>query len=730
MKQRSLWLWHHLPLVALCGVFVALALSFSSGPIFEAPDEIEHYRYLRSLAQSGMLPDPGGQFRGQYHQAPLYYVLLAPLKAWLPDGDFALIDGRLNPYYPHLIAVPGNDNKALYLHSRAEQFPYTGSPTALAVHVLRLTSVALGLGTLLISAAIFALLWPDRPDRRLVATAVVACLPQFAYLSGSLNNDNLLFLLSTLSLYLVLRQRRDGPSVRLAVWLGVCLGAALLTKLNALFLVFPVGLAVLLDRRTWWPYAPLTLGVVAVVAGWWFVRNWALYGDPTLIRVLLSTWQAESIRGGALAFDVGLSRLPYTYQTFWARFGQGAVAVAASVTQLFEALTLVTLLGASLGTIRAWRRRSSAWQPAVIVAVYTLAWVASVVYYASTVWSGNQGRYLLPGVAGWGAVIAFGLESFTPRRWRAALSVASAVGLAGVAFVCAFSYFLPSYRVATPPASSARPLMVQYHAPDGEPVANLIGLSPATPHGRPGQIITITLVWQAVRAAAASDGGSLQTYLHSVGSDVIKRDSMPGTGLLLSTEWQAGETWAEHYQIALPADAEAQQTFALVAGLYDPAARRALTARRDGRDAEPIIGRVAVSSEPQALPTTYRLGEIMALATPQLSVEGRTLTVCLAFHSLAITPVDYSVFVHVLPETPGEPPAQVDAQPRGGRYPTSVWQPGETVNDCLALTLPADRASRRVGIGLYDPLSNTRLPVREASNAPLADGMIIVTLPQ
>src|SRR5260221_13760296 len=144
--------------------YVFLTLAFSLGPIFEGPDEIEDYRFIRTLVQTGSLPDARAQYRGEYHQPPLYYVLAAPL-AWLfkDDGDFAKIDGRLNPYYGDHIGIPGNDNKNLYLHTRDEVFPYTGNSTARAVHVIRLLSIAFGTDTIIASYAVFRLLWPDRP---------------------------------------------------------------------------------------------------------------------------------------------------------------------------------------------------------------------------------------------------------------------------------------------------------------------------------------------------------------------------------------------------------------------------------------------------------------------------------------------------------------------------------------------------------------------------------------
>lgn len=38
-----------------------LAIGFSFGPIFEGPDEIEHYRVVRYLVEHRELPHPTGQ---------------------------------------------------------------------------------------------------------------------------------------------------------------------------------------------------------------------------------------------------------------------------------------------------------------------------------------------------------------------------------------------------------------------------------------------------------------------------------------------------------------------------------------------------------------------------------------------------------------------------------------------------------------------------------------------
>lgn len=66
---------------------------------------------------------------------------------------------------------------------------------------------------------------------------------------------------------------------------------------------------------------------------------------------------------------------------------------------------------------------------------------------------------------------------------------------------------------------------------------------------------------------------------------------------------------------------------------------------------------------------------------------------------------DYTVFLHLVgPERSEGRRGQVDVQPRGGRYPTGLWQPGELVQDQVTLRVEeaAPPGTYRLVLGLYD----------------------------
>jgi len=85
---------------------------------------------------------------------------------------------------------------------------------------------------------------------------------------------------------------------------------------------------------------------------------------------------------------------------------------------------------------------------------------------------------------------------------------------------------------------------------------------------------------------------------------------------------------------------------------------------------------------------------------------------------------DYTTFVHLLDEH-GRIVAQTDSQPRDGRYPTSIWGPGEVVPDQYAIIVPPDLPPGEYGmvVGMYHLESGERLPVRSVAGTATGDSV-------
>jgi hypothetical protein len=94
--------------------------------------------------------------------------------------------------------------------------------------------------------------------------------------------------------------------------------------------------------------------------------------------------------------------------------------------------------------------------------------------------------------------------------------------------------------------------------------------------------------------------------------------------------------------------------------------------------------------------------------TPPLSA----LNLTLFWRPMSTVIADYTAFLH-LRNRAGAIIAQQDGLPLGGSYPTSRWQPGETVIDPFTLSLPADLPPGQYTLwaGMYQLDTLARLPV-------------------
>ncbi len=115
----------------------------------------------------------------------------------------------------------------------------------------------------------------------------------------------------------------------------------------------------------------------------------------------------------------------------------------------------------------------------------------------------------------------------------------------------------------------------------------------------------------------------------------------------------------------------------------------------------------------------YRLSS----SAPQ---PGETLRLALYWKSAETVQKDYTVFVHLV-DPDGNLRAQKDAMPCAGKYPTSVWSPGEIVPDEYELSLPHDltRGNYTVRLGMYEYPSLQRLSVTGADGKLLGDHLVL-----
>jgi 4-amino-4-deoxy-L-arabinose transferase-like glycosyltransferase len=155
-----------------------------------------------------------------------------------------------------------------------------------AFYVLRLLTVVLGLATLLVVWRTVACMTDDEPTRFL-AVLLPATLPQYVFVSSYVTADGLLGLVTALAAWCLVRIVRDPARMSGYVGLGAAVGVGLMVKKTALFLLPGLGVtlgALAVTRRRDTGAVVRGTGVLGVLvvalAGWIFVRNALLYGDP------------------------------------------------------------------------------------------------------------------------------------------------------------------------------------------------------------------------------------------------------------------------------------------------------------------------------------------------------------------------------------------------------------------------------------------------------------------
>ncbi len=104
--------------------------------------------------------------------------------------------------------------------------------------------------------------------------------------------------------------------------------------------------------------------------------------------------------------------------------------------------------------------------------------------------------------------------------------------------------------------------------------------------------------------------------------------------------------------------------------------------------------------------------------TPQLNLHWQT----------SVSPAtDYTIFVH-LRAVDGFVLNQADSPPVSGQYSTSVWQPGEVVQDIHPLPIADYGQIDHIAIGIYDPITGQRLLAVDATGQTLLDNTFIFSV--
>ena len=581
---------------------------------------------------------------------------------------------------------------------------------------------------------------PQRSDLALAAAALVAFNPMFLFISGSVNNDNLIVPLATLILWLVVRTLRQGwLSNGRAVVLGLLLGLAALTKLSGLALL-PLTAAVLVvvaaRRRAWgalFRWGALIAVPVIAVAGWWYLRNWQLYGDPTGLNAMLDV---AGRRPELFTFQRLTSEFQGFRLSYWGVFGGFNVIGPQLLYWFYDLLVLTGLAGWT-----AWlARRRGQWRSPVAERLLVLAAWVVLVLVALIRWTAqtyaSQGRLAFPAIGAIAILVTFGLAGWLPRRWQGRGLAAVSVLLFLLAAAIPFAVIRPAY--ARPPILTEGDVPADAQRSDVTHAGSLRLLAYELPQEsvRPGQTLPVTIYWQLTEPT----DGDLAVFVHLLGRGgelAGQVGSYPGLGAYPLKLLKPGDIVRDTYQVPIIVTATVPSLLRVDVGLFDradPALTGLSVIGAAGEDASGMIGaaRLLPYAAEADLPRTPRfdLGGQAALVGydfPQEVVQpGDTLPITLFWQAQARMAEDYQVFVHLMGPD-GRPVAQGDKSPLDGDWPTSAWEPGQTFRDDYQIQVPDDLApgAYELRVGLYRLGDFGRLPV-QGPEGRVADSAIIL----
>lgn len=729
MTKRTTTRWLILLLLGYLAVTVTYGVV---NPLFEAPDEHHHFAVAHFIADTDQLPVIDGaadDWLGQEAaQPPLYYWL----GSWMlrPIASANPVDNVwINPFV-QLGDASSPTNRNFLVHTSAEAWPW--QDWVLGVHILRLFSTALGLGTLLCIFGAGRTIWPDQPQRALLATALVAFLPQFNFLHSYVNNDVLIIFLASAALWQLIclwekfnakpqwvAEAQRGMAGRLAL-LGVTAGLALLSKTaGLLLLVYALGFLLVLAWVCSWGWKRLigawsiVGGLALLIGGWLLVRNWQLYGDPTAAN------QFVLEAGGNRGFTLGqvLSEWPAIWRSLIGVFGWFNVTPPAWVQSLWTALVVLAVAGAlwrlwessNRKPVNADERWWQRWGLSLLLAGWVaLVYAGMIIFLLQT--KAAQGRLLFPALLPIALGLGFGLSQWLDRLRqpfrRTAASVMTGVLLVTTLY-CAVFVIRPIY--ALPEISAEIPVSAHLvHKNMGHNIT-LIASELQTDSALPGDIVWLDLYWTAQQPP--QDAPEVVVTIFGRENALIgKLQSYHGGGLFPANLWKSAEVIHSPVGIRLDDD------------IVTPTQARVNVALVDGADTD--VGLLTIRPNMWTdvdNPIAYlgdglgdgevKIGLVSAEITPDVVQSGANVAVSVIWKVVEPPGRDLTTLLHVGPSD-APPLAQGDAVPISGDYPTHLWQAGEAFVDNYVVHIPEELSTGfyPLWIGLYDADFN-RLPV-------------------
>lgn len=320
------------------------------------------------------------------------------------------------PLFYMISAVPLRAGAAL-------GFPLTG------LYLSRFLVVLIGAATTALVGWLASAVVPARPRVAVVAAGLWALTPNVLYHSAIVQNDVLCAALTTAAFGGAVIAVRRRLNAALLIGTTISAGGAALTRASG---VITVGFTALLIMVAAWRSASTrgrlqrsALAAAAgtavaaggfLIAGWFYLRNIALYGDATAAEALLEKFgrsERESLLAVAIAPEYWLT----LSDQLWGRVASGKILTAqfrVPARVMTIALLVLAVFKAATG-LRSWRPLSLDTLLWGVLLLYSMVLAASLTAFTQRGGSPNA-RYLLPGLPVVAVALAALLEKRRPRR--------------------------------------------------------------------------------------------------------------------------------------------------------------------------------------------------------------------------------------------------------------------------------------------------------------------------
>jgi 4-amino-4-deoxy-L-arabinose transferase-like glycosyltransferase len=698
----------------IVAIYVALALLYTVViPLYEASDELWHYPMVQYLATNGLAlppqdPTNPGAWRQEGSQPPLYYLFGAMLTFWIDTSDLNQVR-RINPHADIGIAPPdGNVNMMTHSHTLN---PLQG--TALATYVVRLFSIVLGALTIVVTYHTARQLLPEYPEVALASAGVQACLPMFLFISASVNNDNLSNLLGNLLVLLLIRLASSPqiPTWRDHVLIGMVTGMGILSKLNIGFLIPVVVLVyalISIRLRQWRVFVLgglISGGLTILIAGWWYWRNYQLYGDPSGLNRFLEMVGARPVRADFAM--IWAERDSFT-QAFWGFFGGMNVPMPNSIYQVLNIFAVLGFIGTLVFFGNRLYRRDWSLLRWLGVAI-TLLWIGiSMVSYAR--WTSetiaSQGRLIFGALSVIVLWMVWGWVWFLTRAMRQVVLILIVVSFGILAVSQAFWTISPTYRL--PDNITLENPITRFREPNNTGEITLTNPQLLTERVKTGEFVQLALDL-GIETPMTRNWSLFVHLIDENGVIIAQRDVFPGGGLLATQDLAQGTAWHNPISVFIPKNAYTPLTLDVVIGWYDLQTGERLV--RENGETTLSLGQVQLEANIGANglpnPLNINFGNLVQLVGYEISNLSPSMgdSVALTLYWQALQPIsqDYVVFANILDPKTLTKFASSNAMPANWTRPTSTWQLGEIVQDAHTLTIAPNAVAGiyELELGLY-----------------------------